>query len=219
LGCTVPRVNWGDVPTWVAAIGTVGAFIAAFIQIATERRARLAREQQDRIDARRAQARLISGVRGPVEHPDPEPDLDKPGTVDKIAARLAYGRTAVDLFNGSQEPVYMLVVGLVFIQGAAPHTMEEHLETKKRLAAPGRSITTVSVLPPGRHRVWIRGDLHGGVLSGRLAVEVAFTDRDDVHWIRRARGQLEELPEAPLDYFRRYDMYGPYELQTPEPLP
>lgn len=209
-------MHWGDVPTWVAAIGTVGAFVAAFIQIGTERRRRLAREQQDRLQARRAQARLISAVLGPIEHPDPEPDLDQPHIADKNAARLSYGRTGVDLFNTSQEPVYTLVVGLVFIQGAgAPRTIEEHLEMVRQ--GP-QSVTTVSLLPPGKHRVWIRGDLHGGVLSGRLAAEVAFSDRDGVHWIRRASGPLEELPDAPLDYFRQYKLYTPYELQTPEAL-
>jgi len=30
-------VNFGDVPKWVAAIGTVGALIAALMQINTER--------------------------------------------------------------------------------------------------------------------------------------------------------------------------------------
>jgi hypothetical protein len=101
-------VNWGDVPTWVAAIGTVGAFVAAFIQIGTERRRRLAREQQDRLDARRAQARLVSAVLGPIERPVPEPALSQVG--GSAFDRLAYGRTGVDLLNSSQEPVYRLVV-------------------------------------------------------------------------------------------------------------
>jgi hypothetical protein len=212
-------VNWGDVPTWVAAVGTVGAFIAAFIQIGTERRRRLAREEQDRLEARRTQARLVSAVLGPIEHPYPEPDLDHPSVADRNAARLNRGRTGVDLLNSSQEPMYLLVVGLVFIQGAGgPRTIKAYLEMRERGVVHGpRSVTTASMLAPGRHRVWIRGDLHGSVMGGRLAVEVAFTDCDGVHWIRRASGQLEELPEAPLDYFNQYGLYGPYELQTPEP--
>jgi hypothetical protein len=214
------EVQWGDLPTWVAAIGTVGAFAAAFIQIGTERHERLARQEQDRLEARRAQARLISAVLGPVEHPDPEPDLDKSDIGDKNVARLHFGRTAIDLLNTSQEPVYALVAGIVFIQGAgAPRTIKEDLQLRQRGVGVGpQSCTTVSLLPPGKHRVWVRGDRHGGVLSGRLAAEVAFTDRDGVHWVRHATGPLEELPEAPLDYYRRYNLYGPHELQTPEPV-
>lgn len=51
-------LSWGDVPTWLAAVGTVGALIAAFIQISTERRLRHDRELKE-------QARLISAITGP----------------------------------------------------------------------------------------------------------------------------------------------------------
>jgi hypothetical protein len=99
-----------------------------------------------------------------------------------------------------------------------PRTIEGYLEMRKREMGQGpQSVTTVSLLPPGRHRVWIRGTYERAMHS-REAVEVAFTDRDGVHWIRRATGLLEELPEAPLDYFKQYELYTPHELQTPEPL-
>ena len=53
-------------------------------------------------------------------------------------------------------------------------------------------------------------------MGGRSAAEVAFTDRAGKHWIRRGTGQLEPLPEDPIDYFQRLGLYGPYDLQTPE---
>jgi hypothetical protein len=45
-------------------------------------------------------------------------------------------------------------------------------------------------------------------MAGRLAAEVAFTDREGSHWIRRATGRLEELPQEPLEYFQQWDLYG-----------
>jgi len=53
----------------------------------------------------------------------------------------------------SQEPVYTVAVGLVFIQGAGPRTTEDRLKawTEKRVEGQ-QPVTTVSVLPPGRFR-------------------------------------------------------------------
>jgi hypothetical protein len=55
-------------------------------------------------------------------------------------------------------------------------------------------------------------------MTGRLAVEVAFTDLNGVHWIRRAGGQLKELPEAPLDYFGDTGCMGRMSFRVPSPL-
>jgi hypothetical protein len=202
----------GDLPTWLAAGGTVGALGAAFWQIRTERQARLTREQQDRDERHREQARLVAAALGPIERP-PSQESGKPSVLQ--------GRTAVDLINGSAEPVYRVVAAIVGIQGTLPRTLEDWLETRERM--PSQSgipepipATTASILPGGSYRVWIRGIGWWGVLSGRGAAEVAFTDRAGTHWIRRANGQLEELPEDPIT---RYLGLGPHEFQTPERLP
>jgi hypothetical protein len=133
----------------------------------------------------------------------------------------AQGRTPIYLFNGSSEPVYTLVAAIVFIQGAAPRSTEEVLkaahpngENDVYREAP---ITTLSILPPGKWRVWILGTHWSGVLAGRSGGELAFTDRAGAHWIRRALGALEELPQAPFDYFAKWQLYGPYALEVPEP--
>jgi hypothetical protein len=88
---------WGDIPTWVAGAGTVGALFVAFYQIGQERKRRIAQEAEDRQERRLAQARLIAAWPG------------------------------IQLVNGSAEPVYSLFACLVFIQGAAPHTIEDWL--------------------------------------------------------------------------------------------
>jgi hypothetical protein len=49
-------VDWGDVPTWVGAVGTVGALFFAVITLRSEFRSRRA----DEADKRRAQASLVT---------------------------------------------------------------------------------------------------------------------------------------------------------------
>ena len=198
-------LNYGDVPASIASIGTVAAFSVALIQIRTERNLRQQTEDQDRKERHRAQARLISAMPGPTE---PEEGLDP----------LA-GRSAVDCINASSEPAYNVVLGIVFIQGAAPHTTEDML--KLRLGsgeAAGVPTTTLSILPPGRTRAWIPGTHWTSAMAGRAGAEIAFTDLAGSHWIRRATGELDELPVDPLEYFKQFNFYGPYEFQTPESL-
>jgi hypothetical protein len=199
-------------PSWLAAIGTVGALIVAFMQISTERRLRQEREFKE-------QARLIAAIIGPALKDDEartEAEGGGPGWIGGVPAGTA--RTAIDLINGSPEPVYRVVAGVVFVPGTAPRTMEAFLKDGRH-----RPMTTASVLPPsGTYRVWIHGfwlDAAGGGMGGRSAAEIAFTDRAGKHWIRRATGQLEELPEGPIDYFGHLRLFGPYDLLTPERVP
>jgi hypothetical protein len=199
------NLEWGDVPTWVAAVGTVAAFAVALYQITTERRYRHQAERLDREERHRAQARLISAMPGPVAREPGDP--------------LLAGRSAIDCINSSSEPAYNVVVGMVFIQGAGPRTTEDMLGLRAGDGVPHPvPTTTLSILPPGHSRAWIAGSGWIGVLAGRAGAEIAFTDRSGSHWIRRAVGQLEELPVDPLEYFRRFNFYGPYEYQTPERL-
>jgi hypothetical protein len=54
------RLNFGDIPTWVAAVGTVGALFAALLQIRTERERRHDSERREADERHRSQARLVS---------------------------------------------------------------------------------------------------------------------------------------------------------------
>src|SRR5260370_12655343 len=140
---------------WVAlgSIGTVGTLVFAFVQIEGERRQRRALEQADRLQRHLAQARLISAVMGPQVRPAREGEI---------------GRTGVDLVNSSDQPVYGLVVGIVFIQGAGPETIEAMLEYSKQNEGRAIPVTTASVLPPrGTFRVWIAGVGWSSIMAGR----------------------------------------------------
>ncbi len=210
-------MHLGDLPTWVAAIGTVGALVAALIQINTERRRRLANEASERAERRVSQARLVAAFLGPEE------TRGRPAHIDADRSRPSEeGRTPIYVVNSSEEPVYEPVVGLAAIQGAAPRTIEQWLETRENAVEQGRQlqvpVTTVSILPPGKSVIWVQGSGWSQHLSGRSGAEIAFTDRAGLHWIRRASGQVTELSENPFQYFASYGLKAPYELQTPEPL-
>lgn len=89
-------VNWGDVPAWIAAVGTVGTLIAVLAQIELERRAKQRLEVQH-------QAERIATWVGPKQYP----------------------YTEIMIQNQSNTPIYNVVVTLVMQTGAGPRTGEE----------------------------------------------------------------------------------------------
>jgi hypothetical protein len=199
-------VNWGDFPTWVAAVGTVGTLTAGLWQIGTERNRRIAADERLREERHREQARLVAAYMGELERPAQAPE----------GGAGNQGRTAFYLTNSSSEPVYSVVVGMVFVQGAGPRSLEEMLDLNHRQYNRRGPITTVSIVPGGLYRVWILGSDWHRILSGRAGLEIAFTDAAGSDWIRRADGRLAELAEPPLEYFQKWNFHGPHDFQTPE---
>lgn len=169
----VDKLQFGDLPTWVAAIGTVGALSAALFQINTERKARWAQE-------RRSQAAHVSAW----------PDV-----------RRGIPSTVI-LMNHSEEPVYEVVVTAGPLAPGAG---------AGEFGALGHN-TPYMTLPPGRWRVPMSDNWAG--MYKMPGVEIAFTDRHEVHWIRRAMGGLEEIKDRP---FTHYDIALPIEHSTLEP--
>jgi hypothetical protein len=193
-------MDWGDAPTWVAAVGTVGALGAALLQIRGERRHRLDAEHRRRMAEHLEQARLIAAYKGEEEHPEGRPSGSE-------------GRTALYLANNSPEPVYSVLAGLVFIQGAGPRTIEESLKLNTSQYHRLGPVIVINILAGGLYRAWLRGTGWDAILSGRAGVEVAFTDRAGIHWIRRASGHLEELPESALEHFQPSGLAAPFDFQ------
>jgi hypothetical protein len=176
-----------SVPDWltamgtvVAAFGTVGTLIAALRQINSEREARQHLERQTEQRERRAQA----------EHVSAWPSARVPASLPEQPADEEIGRSWIAVLNRSKEPVYWGVASLVLIQGAGPTTGKEvHPEYR----------ATLSVIPPGLHYVDVAGFLPG--MNTRPGVELGFTDRAGVHWVRSADGALTEIDQAPVDYY------------------
>lgn len=227
-------VQWGDVATWVASVGTVLAVVVALIQVARERRARLADEAQSRTERHLAQATLVSAWLGP---PEAVPAEQHVNYGDANADWMHNYRTPIYIHNSSAEPIYEVVPGIVFVQGAGgPRTLERMLSFREKrrlesaeLMAKGADgaereweafqrdpVTTVGIVPPGTWRVWISGGGWTSGMGGRGGVDVAFIDRAGVSWVRRAMGQLEELATRPLEHFGKHGLAGPYDFQMPE---
>lgn len=91
------HIDWGDAPTWVAAIGTIGTLVAALFQIGSERLSRKKLEQQK-------QATEISTWIGDTASPQ---------------------STRVVIQNMSGAPIYDVVLTLVIASGTGPQTGEE----------------------------------------------------------------------------------------------
>jgi hypothetical protein len=191
----------GDLPTWIAAVGTVGALFAALRQIQVERQARQGAERALSESALRAQAETVSGWYGGQATP---PDSDE----------SSQGRDWLVVLNRSHEPVYQAVATLVFIQGTGPRTGEAWVEVEKRTGGTETYRSTMGVIPPGRWRTQVPSDW--GHMQAQPAVEVAFTDRAGNHWIRRSDGTLSRIPISAVDY---YQLVRPRSFENPSPYP
>jgi hypothetical protein len=181
-------VQLGDLATWVASVGTVAAVSVALWQILSERKERLGREFREQAE------RVSAWYAGSA--PGKWPDSD----------------TRIELLNSSNEPVYEVVAGIAFIQGAAPHSGEEwmQLEDHSIMGGFGKAL---GALPPGRWAITVPGGW--GAMMARPGAEIAFTDRSGSHWVRRATGKLEQLHTNAVDH---YKISRPVDYQAPEPL-
>jgi hypothetical protein len=103
------------------------------------------------------------------------------------------GKQTLELLNASHEPVFRAVVHLVFVQGG-PETglaIDKHEHGKYRVA--------LLVIPPGKYFVTVPEAFHG--MHRRHGVELAFTDRSGVHWLRDSSGHLTEISQPPPDFW------------------
>lgn len=113
----------------------------------------------------------------------------------------------IELFNATHEPVYSVIAYLVSIYGAGPKTGLEAEQDPASGAFRGTprdqwpkepSRKLLSVLPPGRYSTLVPP--RPTYMSQRHGIEVAFTDRSGVHWLRASDGSLTELSKPPPDY-------------------
>jgi hypothetical protein len=102
------------------------------------------------------------------------------------------GKQTIALHNESSEPVYQAVIHLVFVQGgpATGRDMDKDMPGFRQ---------AVLVIPPGRHFLTMNELFHH--MHRRHGVELAFTDRSGVHWLRDAKGRLNEINQAAPDFY------------------
>jgi hypothetical protein len=99
----------------------------------------------------------------------------------------------VRVHNTSGEQIYKVVLFWVFIQGTGPKQGEECVRRQQQPKTPWRnSFAVFGAVPPGKYE-YSFSDVDAGIIGGRLGVEIAFVDRNDTSWIRRADGRLKNL--------------------------
>lgn len=161
-------IAWGDFPTWVAAIATVGTFTGGLIILGSQGKQLIllrqdaARQQFERI---RAQARLISAW---------------PTGFDAGLGTVSYS-----VANASDEPAWG-ILGIIFsdwtehpervffpIEVLGPHALQ-----------PGAAPLAVTVTPSGPRPHFLP------------PLVVLFSDSAGVRWARNAEGRLFQLSDG-----------------------
>ena len=177
------RSSWEVVRNWIttlAALFAIPAFLIAYIQLQDEREQREELEREQLQQAIREQAEQVSAW----------------------LADTGGGTLEVVLSNRSGTPVYEAIASPVLLAGAGPRTGEDLAELNLPPEMRGR----YSVIPPGTHRTRLSGS-EGG-MGAAPGIEVAFTDRAGVHWIRRASGALVQIGEPPAEHYGIHEPVG-----------
>ena len=161
-------VQWGDVPTWIGAVATVGALAGAAVAAGIAYRLyriESTRDQEAANERRRAQATRISGWYGLTTYREDLP---------RSKSRQFWKAT---VRNASDLPVYDVRIEFrktVTRDGAPPEG-----------AVPGHK--DIPVLPPGTEQL-------DGPDDGRdYSVALRYRDAAGVVWYRDAQGLLAEV--------------------------
>lgn len=138
------------------------------------------------------------------------------GQAESIAAWFAgsggEGTDELAIANSSMLPIYEVVTSLVFVQGAAPGTIEDW----RTLAVQNDNIQPLSygaaftAIGPGNWRVVIPSDW--GTMMARPSCEIGFTDAAGRHWVRRGTGRLVRIRRSAVDH---YGIARPVDFQPP----
>jgi hypothetical protein len=157
------QAEWGTVPDWVTALGTILAFLVALRLLAKE----LAAHHEAEEDRRRAQVRLVAGW---VTPPRPDPQAPANFVFDLV------------IRNASEEPIYDL--NAVMVPPNGPHANDPE-------AAPptvGAARIQRGTLPPDEY-VELRFRMVP-TMPGILGM--SFTDAAGRRWKRYPDGRLVE---------------------------
>jgi hypothetical protein len=190
------RGSWGNVPTWVLAVTTLLAFVAAafaglviyeLLRIESRRDAVAAQERRQREDAQRwAQAsrvaawygRWSSVVKGPGMAADPR----------------EWTRWGAIISNASDLPVYNVRVS--FCVAVDPSAGSAWRQGERYLGA-------LRLLPPGEEHVempdHLRAEEGASGNEPRWLVAIEFTDASGRRWLRDPRGRLEPANAGPAE--------------------
>jgi hypothetical protein len=188
---------WGDVATWVTGLATVATLFFGIFQWFRLRAQSIAERAAKAEEERRAQARTVYAYLADTR---------------SGPARALLVPPAVRVGNMSNEPVYAVVVHLVYMDGDKPGSGEETERNIRQIlrtlssVAPGvaeaaaRPVPTqlravIQTLPHGNYEL----DLQ--VQQDYPGVEISFTDAAGRYWVRRVTGELTEREADALDHY------------------
>lgn len=178
---------------WLGSIGTTGAMIAALRQLQLERQIRKeeeslrAKEQKCRDEAnKREQANKINSWI------DPE------------------NESKALIVNGSNQPIYWVVIHLVISAGGGPQTSEA-VSAMSKDHCPNTNRYLRRMVPPGTYLMGLK-HTWGGMMR-QPGVEISFTDARGEHWVRRKDGTVEPLPHRPFEYFKVENPWVDFPIQ------
>jgi hypothetical protein len=167
------RVELGDLGTWLAGLGTVGAFFLAFSQLEAERK----RQRQVQYEG---QAKSISAWVA----------REGIGTAQGDDGPIAW----VAISNSSNEPVHEVVATIVkFPHGGG----KDSLNDGKNVPLEFRAF--ISVVPPGVSYARVSGGYRG--MHFQPAVEIAFKDKNGKYWVRGKNGGTFEIHKDPVIHY------------------
>ncbi|MFE3495278.1 hypothetical protein ACFXOS_19765 [Streptomyces sp. NPDC059175] len=183
-------IDWGDMPTWVAAVFAGGAALFAGLTLRSQRK-QLDKQQEfideqstnlqlereilraDADDRRRQQARTIRM----------EPILQAAGG-GAPGSRVEYWK--VNVRNRSDDPIHDVTVRF-------GHESEADTATTGMPAAQTTTPAPLGILGAGSDARFESAKLDPGILEGRRPV-LLFTDNAGVRWSRDEHGDMTEVP-------------------------
>jgi hypothetical protein len=181
----------GDIATWVTGIATIALFVIGFIQIRNERISRVKIEIEKEILKGRAQAELISCW----------------------YAKEFQDETWIAVLNNSPQPIYQVIVSRVQINQVGD-SFGEYTDggvLGVSLAPPGMQ-KQIEIAPPGIGYISLRQFIAG--MHHRTGFEISFSDSAGRNWVRKPNGELIQITESPISYYKIQFPIGWYNLQT-----
>ena len=107
-----------------------------------------------------------------------------------FGARAQVTQPIIVLNNNSDSPIYNVVVSIVDARNVDAMGEQTPSEFRK----------IVDASPPGQ--VFCMAPTGFGGMGFHPSVEIAFSDANNNHWVRRGHGQLEELDEDPFLHYK-----------------
>ncbi|MFD3646368.1 hypothetical protein ACFWUT_23380 [Streptomyces cyaneofuscatus] len=190
-------IDWGDAPTWIAAVFAGGAALFAGLTIRSQRQQiaeqrNFIGEQSQNLTLERAELRASQEQRRRAQAKQVSMTFRTAGQsgAGDYNTSVGYDRWSVDVLNGSDEPVRDVMVRF----GDTYNAATAHEVEASHLPDHGRRTVPLAVLGPGR-TVNFESPRFQEVTVDNNRPVLQFTDRTGAVWRRNEHGVLSEVEE------------------------